>query len=81
MLGVPPGQIEAGKALAAELWLDPLKDGWSTSYINSVARTEFFWRPLGGSYVLEIQAGPEVRLDRLKRVQILIGSSYWVKQQ
>ena len=80
-LAVPPGLIEQGKALAAEVWLDPLEDGWSTSYINPVARTEFFWRPLGGAYVLEVQTGPEVRLERLERVQMLLGSSYWVKQQ
>ncbi|MBI3202987.1 MAG: hypothetical protein HYZ29_15720, partial [Myxococcales bacterium] len=80
-LGVPPGLIEQGKALAAEIWVDPLKDGWSTSYINPVARTEFFWRPLGGAYVLEVQTGPEVRLEHLERVQLLLGSSYWVKQQ
>src|SRR5439155_7449682 len=31
VLDVPTGRIEAGKALAAELWLDPLRDGWATS--------------------------------------------------
>ncbi|MBE7481625.1 MAG: hypothetical protein HS104_16795 [Polyangiaceae bacterium] len=80
VLEVPPARIEGAKALAAELWLDPLKDGWDTSYIKPVARTELYWRPLGGSYTLEIETGPEVRLDRLERVQLFVGSSYWVKQ-
>lgn len=80
-LGFPSGRIEGGKALAAELWLDPLKDGWSTSYISAVQRAEFFWRPLYGAYVLEIETGPEVRLEQLERVQVLVGSSYWVAQQ
>lgn len=77
---LPPGKIEAGKALAAELWLDPLKDGWSTSYISAVARTEFAFRPLGGAYELELEVGPEVNLDRIERIQLLLGSHYWVKQ-
>ncbi len=77
---LPDGKIEAGKALAAELWLDPLKDGWSTNYISAVARTEFAFRPLGGAYELEFQVGPEVNLDHIERIQLLLGSHYWVKQ-
>jgi hypothetical protein len=80
-LDVPIGQVEGGKGLAAEIWLDPLKDGWSTSFISGIARTEYELRPLGGAYVLEFPVGPEVVLQRLQRVQILIGSSAWVKQQ
>ena len=81
LLGVPLGRVEGGKAIAAELWLDPLKDGWSTSYISAVKRSEFEVRPLGGAYELEIPAGPEVQIDRIERIQVLIGSNYWVKQQ
>ena len=77
---LPDGKIEAGKALAAELWLDPLKDGWSTSYISAVARTELAFRPLGGAYELEFKIGPEIDLDRIERIQLLLGSHYWVKQ-
>lgn len=80
-LGVPTGRIEGGKALAAELWLDPLRDGWDTPFISAVARTEFGFRPLGGEYQIEFDAGPEVRLDRIERVQLLVGSSSWVVQQ
>jgi hypothetical protein len=80
-MGLPPGVVEGGKALAAELWLDPLRDGWDTQYIGAVARTEFAFRPLGGEYRLELEVGPEVRLDRIERVQLLIGSNYWVAQR
>jgi hypothetical protein len=80
-LNVPMGQVEGGKGIAAERWLDPLSDGWGTSYIGAVSRTEFMLRPFGGAYVLEIEAGPEVRLDRLERIQLLLGSTYWVAQQ
>ena len=79
-LDVPWGRVEGGKGLAAEVWLDPLRDGWSTSYVSAIKRTEFELRPLGGTYELEIEAGPEVDLDRIERVQLLIGSNYWVKQ-
>jgi hypothetical protein len=78
---VPSGQIEGGKALAAEIWLDPLRDGWSTSYIAPVARTELLLRPVGGAYALEFLVGPEIVLHRIERVQLLVGSSSWVKQQ
>jgi hypothetical protein len=79
-LGVPIGRIEGAKALATELWLDPLKDGWNTSYISAVSRTELQLRPLGGAYELEFVITPEIDIDRIERVQLLIGSSYWVKQ-
>jgi len=79
-LGLPLGNIEAGKALAAELWLDPLKDGWSTSYIAAVARSELELRPLGGAYEIELEIGPEVMIERIERVQLLVGSTAWVKQ-
>jgi hypothetical protein len=79
-LGVPIGRIEGAKALASELWLDPLKDGWNTSYISAVARTELQLRPLGGAYELSFVITPEIDIDRIERVQLLIGSTYWVKQ-
>jgi hypothetical protein len=80
-LDVPTGIIEGAKGLAAELWLDPLQDGWSTPYISAVARSELSLRPLGGAYLLEVPVAPEVVLGNIQRVQILVGSTYWVKQQ
>jgi hypothetical protein len=81
VLDAPTGHIESGKALAAELWLDPLRDGWSTSFIAPVARTEFSFRPFGGTYELELVVPPELVLDRIERVQLLVGSNYWVRQK
>jgi hypothetical protein len=81
LLDVPTGQIEFAKALAAEIWLDPLRNGWSTDFIGTVARTEYELRPLGGAYVLDFPVGPEVVLANIQRVQILVGSTAWVKQQ
>jgi hypothetical protein len=81
LLGVPSGHIEGGKAIAAEIWLDPLKVGWSTSYISAVTRSEMELRPLGGAYELELVFGPEVQVDQIERIQVLVGSNYWVKQQ
>ncbi len=80
LLEVPTGRIEGAKAIAAELWLDPLKDGWTTSYISAVARSEWQNRPLGGAYELEFEVTPDVRLDRIERLQLLVGSTSWVKQ-
>lgn len=81
LLGLSTGRIEAGKGLAAEIWLDPLKDGWSTSYISAAARSEWQHRSLGGAYELEFEVTPDVKLDRIERLQILVGSTSWVKQQ
>jgi hypothetical protein len=80
-LELPIAQIEGAKGLAAEIVLDPLRDGWSTSYISPIARSELTVRPLGGDYVIEFAVTPEIVLPRIERVQVLVGSSSWVKQQ
>jgi hypothetical protein len=61
--------------------LDPLKDGWSTSYISPILRTEYSLAPLGGDYELDFKVPPEVTLSRIERVQLLVGSAAWVKEQ
>jgi hypothetical protein len=81
VLGVPIGQVEAGKALVAEQWLDPLQNNFSKPYVAAVARDEFADRPFGGEYQLVLTLGPEARLDRIQRLQILADYNYWVKQQ
>lgn len=80
-LNLPPGVIENGKALAIEAWLDPLKNGWETPYIASTARTELVLRPFGGDYTLELLGGPDVHLERIERIQLMAGMSYWVAQR
>lgn len=79
-LGVPVGSIEGAKALTAEQWLDPTGNGFSKPYVASVTRSEFAGRPVGGTYRLEIEVTPDVRLDRIDRLQVLTRSTYWVKQ-
>jgi hypothetical protein len=81
LMDLPVAQIEAGKGLAAEIVLDPLRDGWNTSYVSPIARTELELRPLGGAYELEFEIAPEIVLERIERVQLLVGSTSWVKQQ
>jgi len=49
--------------------------------VASIARTELQERPFGGAYELEIAVEPEVRLDRIERVQILLSSTYSVQQK
>jgi hypothetical protein len=80
-LEVPLGQIEGAKALTAEQWLDPLANAWAKPYVAQVARTELSERPLGGSYALVFELGPEVVLSRVEQVQLLLETSYWVKQK
>ena len=80
-MNVPPGIIEGGKALAIEAWLDPLKNGWDTSYLSAIARTEYAMRPFGGDYMLELQGGPDVHLERIERIQLMAGMAYWVAQK
>ena len=78
---LPSAFIEGGKALTAEEWIDPLTNGWSTPLVSAAARGEFAGRSIGGSYQLEIELGPEVHLDRIERVQLLVETAYWVRQQ
>jgi hypothetical protein len=80
ILPMPSGNIEGAKALAAEQWLDPIVNAWSEPYVASVARSELSVRPLGGSYEIQFDLGPEVVLERIQRVQLLLGTSYWVSQ-
>jgi hypothetical protein len=80
ILPMPNGNIEGAKALAAEQWLDPIVNAWSKPYVASVARSELTARPLGGSYEIQFNLGPEVVLERIQRVQLLAGASYWVSQ-
>jgi len=80
-LNVPVGQVNLGKALVAEQWLDPISNGWSEPYVQAVQRVEFSERPLDGTYQLELELAPEVNLDNIERIQILTDTSYWVRQQ
>jgi hypothetical protein len=77
---IPTGRIEAAKALATEEWLDPISNSWNKPNISNVARAELFGRPVGGAYELLLQLTPDVRLERIERVQLLAETDYWVRQ-
>jgi hypothetical protein len=79
-LDIPIAHIEGGKALAAEEWLEPINNSWNMPYVSNVARGEFFGRPTAGNYELILKITPDVRLDRIERVQLLAEEDYWVRQ-
>jgi hypothetical protein len=78
---IPIAQIEAAKALSTEEWLDPVSNGFNLPTVTNVARRELAGRPLGGSYELELELTPDVRVDRIERIQILAETESWVRQE
>lgn len=81
MLGLPIATIESAKALAVEEWLDPVSHGWALPMVQVVGRGELQGRPLGGDYSITFEITPDMRLDRIERVQILTEADYWVRQE
>jgi hypothetical protein len=79
-LDVTTAGIEGGKALAAEEWMEPVSNSWNQPYVANVARGELYGRPAAGNYELVIEVTPDVRLDRIERVQLLVEQDYWVRQ-
>ena len=73
-------QVEDGKAIALEEFLDPLANGWSQPFVAEAARLELVDRPLGGAYELDLILTPDVRIDRIQRIQLLAETDYWVRQ-
>jgi hypothetical protein len=72
--------VEGGKALAAEEWLDPVTNGFNRPDVSNVARMELHGRPIGGAYQLTLQLSPDVRIERIERIQLLVQTEYWVRQ-
>lgn len=79
-LGISAAFVEAGKALSAEEWLDPVSNTWTVPLVSNIARQELLERPLSGQYELVIELTPDVRLDRVERIQLLAETNYWVAQ-
>jgi hypothetical protein len=75
------GNIDDGKALVTEEWLDPVSNGFNRSDVMNVARQEFRDRPIGGAYELTLELSPDLRVDRIERIQLLTQTSYWVRQR
>jgi alpha-tubulin suppressor-like RCC1 family protein len=80
-LEIPIARIEAGKALTTEEWLDPVANGFNEVTVGNVARHELAGRPLGGAYELILELTPDVRIDRIDRIQLLAETDYWVRQE
>jgi hypothetical protein len=80
-IDTPLGHIEGGKALAAEQYLDPVANGWSQPYVTAVSRGEWLDQPLGGTYTFDLEVKPELVLERIEGIQVLMQESYWVQQQ
>jgi hypothetical protein len=78
---ITQARIEQGKALSAEEWLDPVVQGWNSPLANAIARHELAERPINGTYELTLHLTPDVRIDRIERVQLLIETDYWVRQR
>jgi hypothetical protein len=77
---IPTAHVEGGKVLAAEEWLDPVMNSWNQPFISNIARSEFVGRPIGGAYQLEFQLPPGTRPEMIEELQLLIETSYWVRQ-
>lgn len=78
---LPIAAIEDGKALATEEWVDPVANSWNLPFVSNVTRGELAGRPVDGSYELTLELTPDIRLDRIERVQLLVETDYWVRQQ
>ncbi len=78
---LPVAFVEGGKALATEEWLDPVANGFNRSDVTNVARMELHGRPVGGFYELTVELSPDIRVERLERLQMLVQTQYWVQQQ
>ncbi len=77
---IPTAHVEGGKALTAEEWLDPVSNGFSRADVQNVTRFELRGRPIGGAYTLTLELTPDVRVEMIERLQLLIQTSYWVRQ-
>jgi hypothetical protein len=78
---LPTAFIEDGKALATEEWIDPVANSWNLAFVSNVTRGEFAGRPVDGAYELTLELTPDVRIDRIEHVQLLVETAYWVRQQ
>jgi hypothetical protein len=78
---LPAAFIEGGKALTSEEWLDPIANSWTAPFVANVARAELTGRPVNGAYELIIELSPDVRIDRIQQIQLLVETDYWVRQQ
>ena len=76
-----PGVITRARAIADERWLTNPLSGSDAAIIATYERSEWWGRPLAGSYVLEIESRPETNWRNLENVQVLLRYHYWTRQR
>jgi hypothetical protein len=75
--GMPSGQINSAKGIAAERYLTIPLSSTDQAAIAPYLKKEFRGRPLEGSYVLRVHAVPSLAWDNLEDIQLLIHYRYW----
>jgi hypothetical protein len=80
-LFLPTAFVQQAKVLTAEEILDPVSNGFATSYVSAVARADLQNRPLAGQYTIELELTPDVQLNQIQSVQILAQTHYWEREQ
>ncbi len=75
-----PGVIQGARALADERWLTTPLSATDRGLVEHFRRTEWWGRPLGGTYHVEIVSRPEVDWRHVEDVQLLIEYEYWTRQ-
>jgi hypothetical protein len=73
------GNIEHGKALAAERYLTNPISGADRTLLTDYWREEFRGRPLSGNYTLRIYDAPGLDWHRLEDIQLALGYNYWTR--
>ncbi|NOY91893.1 MAG: hypothetical protein GXP55_11910 [Deltaproteobacteria bacterium] len=76
-----PGVILRARALNAERVLTNPLSSADRGLVAPYERTEFWGRPLRGTYTLRIHGRPEVQWSNLEDVQILLDYRYWTRQE
>lgn len=71
--------VSRAKALATERYLTLPVSSADQSLIGQeqTTKTEFFGRPVGGSYKLRIYDQPGLRWERVEDVQLMLNYGYW----
>jgi hypothetical protein len=75
--GMPTGQINSAKGIAAERYLTIPLSSTDQTAITPYLKKEFRGRPLEGSYILRVYSVPSLAWDNLEDIQLLIHYRYW----
>lgn len=76
-----PGVLTRARALADERWLTNPLSSTDSALIAPYTRTEWWGRPLAGTYTLEVQSRDEMDWRNLENVQVLLRYHYWTHQR